>query len=345
MSLPIQPPISPMEARSVDAPPEGKQWQYEPKWDGFRCLIFKDGEQVYLQSKSGQPLARYFPEIVEAAATMRAKKAVVDGELIVPFEGRTSFDQLLQRVHPAASRVRKLAAESPALFVAFDLLVDDAGTSLVELPLKERRAKLVQFAKSYFTRSKSLKLSPSTPTLSIARKWSTAKDSGLDGIVAKLKDAPYLAGSRDGMQKIKHRRTADCVVGGFRYSEGKRAVGSLLLGLYDADGKLQHVGYTSSLSAVQRRALIKTLKPLMHGAGFSGKAPGGPSRWSTKQSSEWEPLKPNIVVEVEYDNFTGDRFRHGTHLLRFRPDKRARQCTLDQVLQPAGRKFKLFTLK
>jgi ATP-dependent DNA ligase len=340
MKLPLHPPLLPMEARSVAEPPTGQDWQYEPKWDGFRCLAFRNGTDVYLQSKSGQPLARYFPDLAEALRKLKPKQFVLDGEIVIPLKGRSSFDQLLQRIHPAASRVNKLATEFPALFIVFDLLCTDRGRSLVDVPLKLRREELEHFARRFLPRQKGVKLSPATTKLATARKWFAAADSGLDGIVAKRLDLAYLSGSRDGMQKIKHRQTADCVVGGFRYAEGKKVVGSLLLGLYDDQGLLNHVGFTSSFSATERRELVKRLRPLMNGEGFTGKVPGGPSRWSTKRSSEWEPLRPKLVVEVEFDNFSGERFRHGTSILRFRPDKRPSDCTFDQ-LRTTGTKLKL----
>jgi ATP-dependent DNA ligase len=330
-----------MEARAVPQPPQGEEWQYEPKWDGFRCLAFRDGTEIYLQSKSGQPLARYFPDVVDSLSKLRAQKFVLDGEILVPLKGRASFDQLLQRIHPAASRVKKLASEYPALYVVFDLLATDKGQSIAELSLSGRRNELERFAKRFLRGKKGVMLSPATIDLKKAQRWFSSANSGLDGIVAKRRDLQYLSGSRDGMQKIKHRQTADCVVGGFRYSEGNKTIGSLLLGLYDDEGLLNHVGFTSSFSAQDRGDLVKVLKPLLGGSGFTGNAPGGPSRWSTRRSSEWEPLKPKLVVEVEYDNFTGKRFRHGTHFLRFRPDKRPQDCTYDQVSKGRGAKLQL----
>jgi ATP-dependent DNA ligase len=331
MALPLNPPLLPMEARLVDEIPTGAAWQYEPKWDGFRCLAFRDGEAVYLQSKSGQPLARYFPDLVEALRKLSAKKFVLDGEIMIPLGGRSSFDELLMRVHPAASRVKKLAAEHPALFVLFDLLVDERGHSLVAEELAVRRTRLERFAKKYVARRHSIRLSPATTRMTTARRWFGGAGASLDGIVAKRLDLPYLSGSRDGMLKIKRQQTADCVVGGFRFAEGTRVLGSLLLGLYDEEGRLNHVGFTSGFAAAERKRLIQILKPLVAEPGFTGKAPGGPSRWSTRRSNEWQPLKPKLVVEVQYDHFTGDRFRHGTRLLRFRPDKAAKKCTYEQI--------------
>jgi ATP-dependent DNA ligase len=331
----------PMEARSVPNSPRGNVWQYEPKWDGFRCLAFKDGKHIFLQSKSGQPLARYFPELVKILSDLRAAKFVLDGEIVIPIKGRSSFEQILLRVHPAASRVQKLAAEFPAMFIVFDLLVDEGGASLFKNPMAERRIRLEKFARKFFYRNASIKLSPATTERAVALGWFNELSAGLDGIVAKRRDLPYCSGNRDGMQKVKHRQTADCVVAGFRYAEGKRVVGSLLLGLYDRNRLLNHVGFTASFTATKRKELVKLISPLIGGEGFTGKAPGGPSRWSTKRSSQWAPLKPKLVVEVQYDSFTGGRFRHGTTFLRFRPDKRPSQCLEEQVKARRGTKLTL----
>ena len=328
--------IAPMEAQLVDEIPVGPEWLYEPKWDGFRCLAFRRGDAVDLVSKSGKPLARYFPDLVEALGAVSARRFTVDGEIVIPVAGRLSFDELLMRVHPAESRVRKLAAEHPALFVAFDLLEDDAGTSLVERPLAERREALERFARKVFRRKPALRLSPSTDRLKTAQAWFKKVGGNLDGIIAKRADLPYRAGLRDGMQKIKLKRTADCVVGGFRYAEKSRVVGSLLLGLYDDEGRLNHVGFTSSFTREQRKALLKKVEPLVAPPGFTGRAPGGPSRWSTRRSDEWKPLRPKLVAEVEYDHFAGDRFRHGTRFVRWRPDKKPSQCTWEQVVRRTG---------
>jgi ATP-dependent DNA ligase len=330
MTLPIKPPFPPMEALLVSEIPEGENWEYEPKWDGFRCLAFRDGKTLELQSKSGQSLGRYFPEIVEALLTLKAAKFVLDGELVIPVKAGLSFDDLLQRIHPAASRVARLAKETPAHFIVFDLLVDDAGKPIHELPLSKRREKLESFAKKYLV-SKSIELSPKTENVTLARKWLSTSGIKLDGVIAKRLDLPYRSGERDGMQKVKRMRTADCVVGGFRYASKGKVVGSLLLGLYDDDGLLHHVGYTSSFNESERKQLTKKLEPLIAKPGFSGKQPGGPSRWSTKKTSEWEPLRTKLVIEIQYDHFTGGRFRHGTKFLRWRPDKKPKQCTLAQL--------------
>jgi ATP-dependent DNA ligase len=343
MSLPLRLPFPPMEALSVDEIPAGDAWQYEPKWDGFRCLVFRDGDTVELQSKSGQSLTRYFPDLVEAIRSIKADKFVLDGEIVVPHGQAFSFDDLLQRIHPAQSRVKNLAAETPALLIVFDLLVGPEGKSLVGKPLQERRQALEAFAKKYLRGQARLRLSPATAKLSDAKGWLKRVGTTLDGIIAKRRDFDYRSGDRSGMQKIKNFRSADCVVGGFRYNEGKPVVGSLLLGLYDDKGLLHHVGFTSSISKDQKPALTKKLEKLIAPPGFTGNAPGGPSRWSTKRSAEWQPLKPKLVVEVCYDHFTGDRFRHGTKLMRWRPDKAPEQCTLDQVKQKKGNLLKLLT--
>ena len=333
MTLPIPTDYAPMEARAVSELPEGDKWQYEPKWDGFRCLAFRDGKDVELRSKSGQPLARYFPEVVESLRALPAKRFVLDGELVIPVGRDLSFDALLLRIHPAASRVAKLSAETPARYVVFDLLVDERGRNLATEPLEERRAALEAFAAVNFRGHRDITLSPATRDIDMAREWLSGR-SGTDGVMAKRLDLRYRSGERTGMQKIKRIRTVDCVVGGFRYASKGKAVGSLLLGLYDADGLLNHVGFTSSLSAQERSRITPELERLAGGTGFTGRAPGGPSRWSTARSAEWVALVPTLVVEVQYDHFTGGRFRHGTKFLRWRPDKAPGQCTMSQVESP-----------
>jgi len=341
MALALHLPFPPMEALSVDEVPTGPEWQYEPKWDGFRCLIFRDGSGVALQAKSGKPLTRYFPEIVAAALALRAKRFVLDGEIVVPQGKAFSFDALLQRIHPAASRIKRLAAETPALMIAFDLLADARGKALVERPLRERRPLLEEFAAAQFRGHDRFRLSPATTRLAEARGWLTRVGATLDGIIAKRRDKPYAAGERGAMQKIKNFRSADCVVGGFRYNEGKDVVGSLLLGLYDEEGLLDHIGFTSNIPREEKPALTKKLEKLIAPPGFTGGKPGGPSRWSTERSAEWQPLRPKLVVEVCYDHFSGGRFRHGTRLMRWRPDKAPRQCTMEQVRQKKGDLMKL----
>jgi ATP-dependent DNA ligase len=331
MPLPIKQPFAPMEALLVSEIPAGENWEYEPKWDGFRCLAFRDGDELELQSKSGQPLGRYFPEIIEALLKLKASQFVLDGELVIPVKDGLSFDALLQRIHPAASRVAKLAKETPANFIVFDLLVDENGKPLVDLPLAKRRPRLESFAKKQLAKNPSIELSPKTKDIVVAREWLSTTGLKLDGVMAKRLDLPYRSGERDGMQKVKRMRTADCVVGGFRYASKGNVVGSLLLGLYDEEGLLHHVGYTSSFNAEEKKELTEKLEPLIAAPGFTGNRPGGPSRWSTKKTAEWEPLKTKLVVEVQYDHFTGGRFRHGTRFLRSRPEKKPKACTVDQV--------------
>jgi ATP-dependent DNA ligase len=331
MALPLKQPYLPMEAKSVEKLPAGDGWQYEPKWDGFRCVAFRDGDNVDLQSKSGQPLARYFPEVVEALIKLKPKQFVLDGEIVVPVKGKFSFDDLLMRIHPAASRIKKLAGETPAKLIVFDLLVDDRGKALVDDSLAARRKKLDTFAKKYFAKNKSVELSPQTDDLKIAKDWLAGAGVDLDGVIAKRTDMPYQSGNRHGMVKVKRLRTADCVVGGFRYASEGKVVGSLLLGLYDDKGLLHHVGFSSSFKAEEKPALTKKLEKLIKPPGFTGNAPGGPSRWATERSAEWQPLAPKLVCEVRYDHFTGGRFRHGTKFLRWRPDKKPEQCQMDQV--------------
>ncbi|HEV2469763.1 MAG TPA: ATP-dependent DNA ligase [Candidatus Sulfotelmatobacter sp.] len=329
MPLPLKTGYEPMEAFPVRALPVGPAWQYEPKWDGFRCLAFRDGAHVDLMSKASKPLTRYFPELVSAIADLKPQHFVLDGEIVIPVDGQLSFDSLLMRIHPAASRVRKLSKETPAMLIVFDLLVDDRNNLLAETPLKARREKLEQFGQKYLKGNNSVRVSPATEDIQTARKW-FHMGVALDGVVAKRRDLPYDSGERAGMQKIKKERTADCVIGGFRYLAKKPMVGSLLLGLYDG-GKLDHVGFTSSIHDRNRAALTAKLKKLIKPPGFTGKAPGGPSRWSTKRSMEWEPLAPKLVVEVQFDHFTGGRFRHGTKFVRWRPDKAPEDCTTQQV--------------
>lgn len=341
MPLEVRPPLPPMEALSVDAIPKGEEWQYEPKWDGFRCIAFRNGNTIELQSKSQQPLARYFPELVEALAAIRARQFVLDGEIAIPEGHGFSFDALLQRIHPAASRVNRLSRETPAIYIVFDLLAADDGRALILKPLSERRRRLEKFAAKFFTERGSIRLSPATTKLAQAKKWLSQTGATLDGIIAKRRDLGYRSGERDGMQKIKNFRSADCVVGGFRYGTGTKVVGSLLLGLYDKQGLLNHVGFTSAIAAADRPALTKKLEKLIEPPGFTGSAPGGPSRWNRGKETTWQPIKPILVVEVSYDHVTGDRFRHGTKLLRWRLDKAPMQCTMDQLAQKKSNLLRL----
>lgn len=329
MTLPIQPPYPPMEAKRVDKVPTGDGWQFEPKWDGFRAVVFRDGDEIAVQSKAGQPLARYFPEVVDAFRSLTAKQFVVDGEIVVPVGGRLSFDDLLQRIHPAESRVRKLAAATPAHYYAFDILVAK-GRDVTELPIEERRERLEAFFGS--VDHELLHLSPATTDRKIALDWfNKFGAAGLDGVMAKRLGEPYHSGDREGMVKVKHLKSADCVVGGFRYGEGTKEVGSLLLGLYDDEGRLVYIGHTSSIRKDDRAELTKKLEALRGENPFEVRVPGGPSRWATEKSGQWEPLRPKLVCEVEYDYFSQGRFRHGSKLLRWRPDKKPEQCGMEQV--------------
>jgi ATP-dependent DNA ligase len=321
-----------MEARLVEALPEGDLWQYEPKWDGFRCLVFRDGDNVELQSKAGRPLARYFPEVAARVAALPEKHVVLDGELIIEVDGILSFDALQMRLHPAESRVRKLAAATPAQLMLFDCLAI-SGTRLIEAALAERREALEGFHKG--AGDEDVLLSPYTEDREVASSWLALAGGALDGVIAKRRDEPYRPGER-AMLKVKQMRTADCVVGGFRYATTGGAVGSLLLGLYDEEGKLDHVGFTSSIPADQKAELTRRLEALIEPPGFTGDAPGGPSRWSSERTSEWQPLAPKLVAEVRYDHVSGGRFRHGTKFLRWRPDKAPTQCRKDQLLAEAG---------
>jgi len=321
-----------MEAKLVDALPDGEGWRYEPKWDGFRCLVFRDGEGVELQSKSGKPLGRYFPEVVEAVRRLPSDLFVLDGELIIPVGGILSFDALQMRLHPAESRIRKLAASTPAQLMLFDCLVSSKGESLMERPLKERREALERFHKA--AKAPEMQLSAFTEDRALAQAWLDSAGGALDGVVAKRSDSSYESGER-AMLKIKQLRTADCVVGGFRYAASGGEVGSLLLGLYNDEGKLDHVGFTSGIPAGERPALTKKLEALVEAPGFTGNAPGGPSRWSTERSGDWQPLRPELVAEVRYDHVTANRFRHGTKFMRWRPDKAPEQCRMDQLRHEA----------
>jgi len=329
-----------MEARLVSELPKGGGWQFEPKWDGFRCVALRNGKEIELRAKSGKPLTRYFPDIAAALGGLSAKRFVLDGELLIPLGGSLSFDALQMRLHPAQSRIDRLARETPAIFMLFDLLEDEKGNGYVDRPLTDRRAALEAFHAKYG--SQALRLSPFTREADEAKKWLARAGRGaLDGVIAKPLDESYKPGER-AMLKIKCLRTADCVVGGFRLASGSDNIGSLLLGLYNSEGKLDHVGFTSAIADRDQAALKKKLARLRGGAGFTGNAPGGPSRWSTERSSEWQPLKPVLVVEVRYDHVTGRRFRHGTAFLRWRPDKQPGQCTFDQ-LQKEARPGKLLS--
>jgi ATP-dependent DNA ligase len=324
----------PMEAKLTDAIPAGEGWQFEPKWDGFRCLAFRDGASVELMSKSGKPLGRYFPEIVEALLALDERRFVLDGELVLPVGEILSFAALQMRLHPAASRIAKLARETPAQLMLFDCLQWGAR-DLSEEPLSKRREALERFMET--AAGPRLLLSPCTTEHRVAEDWFAHTGGALDGIVVKRLDEPYRAGER-AMIKVKQQRTADCVVGGYRTDSKGSKVASLLLGLYDGEGKLNSVGFSSSFSDAEKTGLLKKLEPLRGPSAFTGSSPGGASRWSRGRSTEWVPLNPELVAEVTYDQVTGQRFRHGTTFLRWRPDKAPRQCTMDQLkheLRPA----------
>jgi len=393
VNLPLQPPYPPAEARAVKDLPREPGWLYEPKWDGFRCLAFRRGDEIVLQSKAGQPLTRYFPEIAAALRALPARKFVLDGEIVIRSGAGLDFDALLQRIHPAASRIQRLSQETPATYMVFDLLVDARGKSLVATPLSARRMALQEFASvnmgeaenksaskpqskapaKITSNSSTLRimLSPATSDFPAAEKWMReGAASGWDGVVAKRLDCEYASGERTGMIKVKRIRTADCVVGGFRWARSAKTsaaagsattansksaskttlksaskarkkpaeeIGSLLLGLYNQKGQLDHIGFSASFTREERKQLKDILKPLMaragsRGAGFSGKAPGGPSRWTRDdRDTEWFALKPKLVGEFQYDHFSGGRFRHGTKFLRWRPEKKPEQCTTDQL--------------
>lgn len=326
--LPIDTP--PMEAKPSSTLPNEGVWQFEPKWDGFRCLVFKHGNHVDLRAKSGKPLGRYFPEVVVAFQDINLDDFVLDGELVIEVDGQLAFDALQMRLHPAESRIRKLSVGTPARFVMFDILAAPGGQVLVDEPLSKRRSRLEGFAEAHGPTT-SMQLSPVSLDRKQAERWlEQSGPNGTDGVVAKRLDSPYVPGER-AMIKVKRLRTADCVVGGFRYESDSKQVGSLLLGLYDEAGNLHHVGFTSTITDEERLALTERLEAMRGTPGFTGKAPGGPSRWSTERSGEWEPLRPELVVEVRFDHVTGRRFRHGTKLMRWRPDKRPDQCRFDQL--------------
>ncbi len=322
-----------MEAKLVGELPDGADWQFEPKWDGFRCLAFGAAGAVELRAKSGKSLSRYFPEAVTQLRGIAHTSFVLDGELAVPANGGLSFDALQMRLHPSERRVRKLAAETPAVLILFDLLAGPGGAILLDQPLARRRAVLEEFYRSLAGHAL-LRLSPRTSDPEKARRWLAMSGGAFDGVIAKRLDGSYQPGER-AMLKVKRVRTADCVVGGFRYQRETRLVGSLLLGLFDDRGKLNHVGFTATLHHLDRAALTQRLEELVMTPGFTGDAPGGPSRWSNERSLAWKPLRPELAVEVRFDQVTGNRFRHGTRFLRWRPDKAPTQCTLEQISDAA----------
>jgi ATP-dependent DNA ligase len=317
MALPLSPPIQPQLARSAKELPDGDGWRYEPKWDGFRTIVFRDGDDIRLQSRGGKPMNRYFPDVVEQVAKLPLQRLVIDGEMIVVVDGIQEFDLLSQRIHPAKSRVERLAGETPAAFVAFDLLAQDDET-LLELPYDERRERLAAVV------AEPVQLTPMTDDGEAARTWLTGSS---EGVIAKEAEAPYRPGERTGMLKIKRVRTADAVVMAFRWGKQEGTVGSLILGLYDDEGELRTVGHTSSFRAKQKRELVDLLEPYRtHERGA-----GEPSRWKSDQELVWEGLRPELVAEVQFDHITGDRIRHGAKFVRFRDDKPPQQCTLAEL--------------
>jgi ATP-dependent DNA ligase len=317
MALPLAPPIKPQLAKSAKALPEGDHWRYEPKWDGFRTLVFKDGADVYLQSRGGKPMNRYFPDVVEQVASIPEERVVLDGEMVVEVDGAQEFDLLSQRIHPAESRVKMLAEQTPARYVAFDVLAV-GDEVLTDLGYDDRRARLAGLDLG------TVEESPSVTTTDEAGQWLTGTS---EGVVAKEGGSHYLPGERKGMVKIKRLRTLDAVVAAFRYGKEEGTLGSLILGLYDDDGQLHVVGHTSGFKAKEKRELLDKLAPYM--TGESG--PGEPSRWKSDEDLVWEGMRPELVVEVSYDHVTGNRIRHGTRLLRWREDKAPAECKLEQL--------------
>ena len=325
MTKPTAP--APMEARLVERLPDEPGWQFEPKWDGFRALVERDGDDVEIWSKSGKPLSRFFPEIAAMLRALPEKRFLLDGELIIPIGDILSFDALQARLHPAQSRIDRLARETPAQLMLFDCL-RLGGDDLSARPLAERRRALERFHGEIA--DPSLLLSPATTDRARAEAWLAQTGGALDGVIAKPLDAPYAPGER-AMRKVKQLRTADCVVGGYRESEDG-AVASLLLGLFDDAGQLDHVGFTSGFSGEDRAALKTVLEPVAGPPGFTGNAPGGPSRWNGGVAKPYIALRHELVAEVVYDQVTAGRFRHATRFLRWRPDKAPRQCTRDQLI-------------
>jgi ATP-dependent DNA ligase len=317
MKLPLSPPLKPQLAKSARDLPAGEAWCYEPKWDGFRTIVFRDGDEVHLQSRNGRPMNRYFPDVVEQALALPAQRYVIDGEMVVTVDGIQEFDLLSQRIHPAESRVKMLAEQTPANLVAFDLLAEDDDT-LLELPYSERRDRLAAII------ADPVELTPSTDDPDDAAEWLAGTG---EGVIAKERDAPYKPGERVGMLKIKRVRTADTVVAAFRFGKEENTVGSLILGLYDDDGELHIVGHTSGFSAKQKRELLGLLEPYRTGERGSGE----PSRWKSEEELVWEGLRPELVCEIAFDHITGRRIRHGAKFLRWRTDKAPRECLLAQL--------------
>jgi ATP-dependent DNA ligase len=317
MSLPLSPPVQPQLAKSSRTLPEGEGWYYEPKWDGFRTIVFRDGDEVQLQSRNGRPMNRYFPEVVEQALALPAERFVLDGEMVVTVDGIQEFDLLSQRIHPAASRVERLRKETPAALVAFDLLAEGDET-LLELPYAERRERLAAIVRD------PVELTPATDDLDAAGQWLAGTG---EGVIAKQANAPYRPGERVGMVKVKRVRTADAVVVAFRFGKEEGTVGSLILGMYDDAGDLHVVGHTSSFRKGQKRELLELLEPYRTYERGSGE----PSRWKSDEELVWEGLRPELVCEVEFDHITGHRIRHGAKFARWRTDKEPRECLVSQL--------------
>ena len=317
MTLPLKPPIKPQLAKSAKELPQGDGWCYEPKFDGFRTIVFRDGDDVRLQSRNGRPMNRYFPDVVEQVMALPHDRLVLDGEMIVVVDGVQEFDLLSQRIHPAASRVERLRKETPAELVAFDLLAEGDDV-LCALPYEERRERLAAVV------ADPVQLTPMTPDTADAGQWLTGTS---EGVIAKQCDAPYRPGERTGMVKIKRVRTADTVVAAFRFGKEEGTVGSLILGLHDDEGELHIVGHTSGFKAKEKRELLAKLEPYRTGERGSGE----PSRWKSEEELVWEGLRPELVVEVAFDHITGQRIRHGAKLLRWRDDKDASECHISQL--------------
>jgi ATP-dependent DNA ligase len=317
MSLPLSPPIKPQLAKSARELPAGDDWCYEPKWDGFRTIVFRDGDDVHLQSRNGRPMNRYFPDVVEQALALPAQRYVIDGEMVVTVDGVQEFDLLSQRIHPAASRVERLAKETPAALVAFDLLAEGDET-LVELPYTERRKRLAALV------ADPVELTPSTDDVDAAGQWLAGTG---EGVIAKQSNEPYRPGERVGMVKVKRVRTADAVVAAFRFGKEPDTVGSLILGMYGDGGELHIVGHTSGFTAKQKRELLGLLEPYRTGERGSGEA----SRWKSDEELVWEGLRPELVCEIAFDHITGRRIRHGAKFLRWRTDKEPQECVTSQL--------------
>jgi ATP-dependent DNA ligase len=316
MKLPLEPPVQPQLAKSARELPTGDGWCYEPKWDGFRTIVFRDGDEVHLQSRNGRPMNRYFPDVVEQALALPAERFVLDGEMVVTVDGVQEFDLLSQRIHPAASRVERLRRETPAALVAFDLLAE-GDDQLLELPYTERRERLAALV------ADPVELTPATDDPEAAGQWLAGTG---EGVIAKRSDAPYRPGERVGMVKIKRVRTADVVVVAFRFGKEEGTVGSLILGAYEGD-ELHVVGHTSGFRAKQKRELLDLLEP--HRTHERGS--GEPSRWKSDEELVWEGLRPELVCEIAFDHITGRRIRHGAKFLRWRDDKEPRECELSQL--------------